>query len=41
VLVVITLLSGVLFATNIGKVVQLQSGYQHKLDDLDAAIGRE
>lgn len=39
--VVMALLSGALLATNIGKIVQLQSGYQHKLDDLGAAIGRE
>jgi general secretion pathway protein F len=38
--VVIALLSGFLFATNIGKVVQLQSGYQHALKDLDS-LSRE
>ena len=36
----IALLSGFLFATNISKVVQLQSGYQHALKDLDS-LSRE
>ncbi len=36
--VVIGLLSVFLFATNIGKVVQLQSGYQSRLSDLEEAL---
>ncbi|MGZ3460935.1 MAG: type II secretion system F family protein [Archangium sp.] len=38
--VVIALLSVFLFATNIGKLVGLQSGYQHKLSDLSQQLER-
>lgn len=34
VFVLIALLTAFLFATNIGKIVQLQGGYQHQLDEL-------
>ncbi|QRN95562.1 type II secretion system F family protein [Archangium violaceum] len=37
--VVIGLLSVFLFVTNIGKVVQLQAGYQNKLGELNDALG--